>query len=1518
MLYSLCGQLESLGYRHQLLAQPQMNVSLNITTFTQPMRIAPRLSLKQAQRSQPQSEVAQLSRSHSMCFSERLICVRQWLFCLSLAILGLSHLSADAQCLSPNPYAVNSNTSVNLVQDSGCTLGSFNVGEGITLSSPSGSPIIQNDGTITTITNNGIISGAELIFNGTVGSNITTIINTATMSSTIAAIRNAGVISLINNSGTISSNDQTVRNTGSILELINTGAIVGTNAGIRNSGVITTLHNQQGSNGGSPLTYSGTLPTKYRVLISGPTTFGKLFAMGVTGSTEFGVSRFSTISTSILNTTFANVLVGITPANLGLGSATTISDVSNGYSYTLTQTNLLTNSWSLIITACRDCQISSGTSVGLSSFGANSVLSGGTLVLLSGDSSSTAFSVTSESTIQKPNSGSATLSGVFSGAGGLTFTGAGTTILTGANTYSGGTIVSSGTLQGNTTSLQGAIVNNSQVVFDQATDGTYAGAMSGSGSLTKQNAGTLILTGANNYSGGTSVSSGTLQGNTTSLQGAIVNNSQVVFDQATDGTYAGAMSGSGSLTKQNAGTLILTGANNYSGGTSVSSGTLQGNTTSLQGAIVNNSQVVFDQATDGTYAGAMSGSGSLTKQNAGTLILTGANNYSGGTSVSSGTLQGNTTSLQGAIVNNSQVVFDQATDGTYAGAMSGSGSLTKQNAGTLILTGANNYSGGTSVSSGTLQGNTTSLQGAIVNNSQVVFDQATDGTYAGAMSGSGSLTKQNAGTLILTGANNYSGGTSVSSGTLQGNTTSLQGAIVNNSQVVFDQATDGTYAGAMSGSGSLTKQNAGTLILTGANNYSGGTSVSSGTLQGNTTSLQGAIVNNSQVVFDQATDGTYAGAMSGSGSLTKQNAGTLILTGANNYSGGTSVSSGTLQGNTTSLQGSITSNGKVVFDQLSTGTFSGTIAGLGAVVLQNSGTVVLSGANTYSGGTTVFGGTLSLAGTAPTGRGDVVISSAGTLMGTGTIAGNVLVSGVLKPGNSPGYLSFAQNLTLNSGSTYQQDIAGATQASSATPVGASGYYSFVSAGRQLTITSGATLKPRLANLFSASETGYRSSIYVPALGDKFRIITAGGITGRFTTLTQPAELNSGTQLIAFYNVNSSNSVDLATVPNSYNTTLNSGTTNAKSVAGVLDQLFGVNKAGTASSMQDSLLYAVAGQNAANLPDFARSLAGEVHAASAATLPQITQRVQQYVLARLGDYPMAPSQLHPAVNQNTVNVTSAPVNDGRAWGEIAYQRTERASNHAGHGYNSNLNQIVTGVDAYSNVELGLKLGGGISLSNTTVAASGGNSAIQQGSVFVYGKMSVLQDYVLDGMASVGLSSTNLSRNDPTAYTGGFSNKGVKGNDAMVSVGLSRAFDYRDVRITPYARLSYQYVGQAAYDEGASAAALSVGRMNSNGLRAVIGVGSGSLNKDPIKTGYTYRANLGIGAESQGSLNPTLKTTLGGYSSSVTVPTAGAGFLQAGLYGTAKVAESAYAYAGISAEARTGQTLYGGSVGLRVVF
>jgi autotransporter-associated beta strand protein len=404
-------------------------------------------------------------------------------------------------------------------------------------------------------------------------------------------------------------------------------------------------------------------------------------------------------------------------------------------------------------------------------------------------------------------------------------------VLTGANTYGGGTVITGGTLMGSTKSLQGHFINHATLVFDQPTAGTFTGSISGSGQLIKQAAGLLILTGANNYTGGTTVAAGTLQGSTRSLQGHFLNNATVVFDQGQTGTYSGNMSGAGMLIKQAGGVLTMTGTNSYTGGTFVLSGTLVGTTRSLQGGILNNSAVVFDQADAGTYSGSMTGSGSLTKEGSGTVTLAGVNSYTGGTTVSGGTLVGDTASLQGDIVNNAAVVFDQGSGGLFAGRMSGSGSLTKAGAGLLVLTGANSYRGGTTIAAGALMGNTASLQGNMLNDATLIFDQAGAGVFGGNISGSGMLVKQGGGNLTLTGNSSYSGGTVVSAGTLIGNTRSLQGTILNDAALVFDQAESGTYAGSLFGNGSLAKRGAGALNLTGNSlQFTGNTTVSGGQL----------------------------------------------------------------------------------------------------------------------------------------------------------------------------------------------------------------------------------------------------------------------------------------------------------------------------------------------------------------------------------------------------------------------------------------------------------------------------------------------------------------------------------------------------------------------------------------------------------------------------------------------------------------------------------------------------------------
>lgn len=147
-------------------------------------------------------------------------------------------------------------------------------------------------------------------------------------------------------------------------------------------------------------------------------------------------------------------------------------------------------------------------------------------------------------------SGSLTISTLSSST---SFSGGVVTAGTGATTTGFGTPGSDGTAAG--TDLY---INTATVTINVATslNQTYNGTIAGSGGITKLGGGTLLLEGANSYSGTTLVSAGTLQGNTTSISGAITNNATVVFNQTVDGTYAAIITGSGALTKLGGATLI--------------------------------------------------------------------------------------------------------------------------------------------------------------------------------------------------------------------------------------------------------------------------------------------------------------------------------------------------------------------------------------------------------------------------------------------------------------------------------------------------------------------------------------------------------------------------------------------------------------------------------------------------------------------------------------------------------------------------------------------------------------------------------------------------------------------------------------------------------------------------------------------------------------------------------------------------------------------------------------------------
>jgi autotransporter-associated beta strand protein len=653
------------------------------------------------------------------------------------------------------------------------------------------------------------------------------------------------------------------------------------------------------------------------------------------------------------------------------------------------------------------------------------------------------------------------------------------------------------------------------------------------GGIFVQEGGTLNLAGSftvsgNNVAGGSGAQNGQGYGAGIFMQGSGTlfftpgvtaggSDVQTISDAIADQTGISGSGGSWSLVKNGAGTTILTGANAYSGGVVVNAGTLQGTTAGLLGNITNNAAVVFDQTGDGTYAGNMSGTGSLAKTGAGRVALTGINTYSGGTTVSGGTLgllKNDSLSAAGGITLNggflgntegtaNNAVFDRPVtiSGSggfdilgyrdsgminWSGVIGGNGTLQKTGSGYVLLSGNNTYTGGTSVTAGMLQftndasfgsagtaitlsnsgavGSTFNTPAAFAMTRNIVLAGGGGGinvalhplTWSGNISGTGTFYKTGPGELELTGSNSYSGGTVLQQGTLRvasddnlgatGAPVTLDNGSLRASET-FASTRDisvrrgGTFQvdagkmltlnGVVSGAGNVTKVGEGTLNLTGANTYTFNLFHNGGVVQGNSQNLRGNIIFDSNagntfarsVTFDQAFDGTFAGDITSLGSVTKTGAGKLILTGNNTYSAGTTISGGTLQGTSSSLRGNILDNAALIFDQNNNGTYGDVISGTGTLAKNGSGKLSITGTQSYTGQTNVNAGNLNVNGSIQSSS-LTNVNSGGTLSGNGQFGTVNNNGGTVSPGNSIGTMHVNGNLMMGAGSNYYLELNG--------------------------------------------------------------------------------------------------------------------------------------------------------------------------------------------------------------------------------------------------------------------------------------------------------------------------------------------------------------------------------------------------------------------------------------------------------------------------------------------------------------
>jgi len=521
---------------------------------------------------------------------------------------------------------------------------------------------------------------------------------------------------------------------------------------------------------------------------------------------------------------------------------------------------------------------------------------------------------------------------------------------------------------------------------------------------------------------------------------------------AKTGTSTWTLTGAGTTAAPwsiNGGLINFSTSNNFgTGNITLNGGGLQwaaGNTTDISGrlnAIGAGGGTIDTNGNDVTFASALSG-GAITKQGAGTLVLSVANSQSGLT-VAAGTLQ-----ISGA-----------GTLGSAAGAVTVSG-------GTLDLGGTTQtQDGGLTLTGGTIKNGTLSSSGTF---------GVQSGTVSAVLAGAGALDKTGAGTVTLTGANTYTGITDIHGGTLAiGAGGSLAGLVrldtagasfdisagkqtikgllgvggtsvaLGASTLTIDTPNSGGFQGVLTGTGGIVVKGGGTLTLNGVSTYSGTTTIADGLVA---VGAGGSIASSGGLRLTTAAAGYEAFSTQSVQNLAGVAGSTLTVTG----------------GNTLTLD-----------DGRST-TFAGSLGGSGGLVKDGVGTLTLTGdSSAFTGSTTIDAGAVALGTSAEPDAslgGDVMVAG-GTLKGFGTIGGAL--------SNTGGVVAVGRLGTLTVGGDFTQGSAG-TLSIEISPTAAS----------RLSIGGAASLDGKLALIFDPGV--YHATSY--------KLLTANSVTGKFSSVT---------------------------------------------------------------------------------------------------------------------------------------------------------------------------------------------------------------------------------------------------------------------------------------------------------------------------------------------------------------------------------------------------------------------------------
>ncbi len=493
--------------------------------------------------------------------------------------------------------------------------------------------------------------------------------------------------------------------------------------------------------------------------------------------------------------------------------------------------------------------------------------------------------------------------------------------------------------------------------------------------LTKQGDGTLILSNTGNDYGDTEIDGGILAAKDAAALGTgdvtIAESATLALSQ---GTLDNNVTGEGQIVKSGSDELIVTGDNNYSGGTTISGGTLTADhADSLGSGDIDNSGVL--KVGEGELENILSGSGSLVKTGTGELTLSGDNTYSGGTTISGGTLTADhADSLGTGAVANSGVL--QVGEGELENTLSGSGSLVKTGTGELTLGGDNSYSGATTITDGTLiAANVNALgSGNIDNSGTLILDANGAFELANVTTHSGATTALAAGSTLDAGQFTQEDGSTLSidlgaatdDAVITADSVALGGTLnVTGIGSVTDSWTPEAYTYTLIGSDSAITTDFDDLTVAGMNRedvdfltIDGKVDEADNTHYDLTASLSWYADRDNATTDAHGTftlsdpDGSFnvaatltdvddtldPGSRWDGKSLTKEGAGTLILSGDNDYSGGTTINEGTLVAASTTALGTglVDNNATLVLDA------DGEVSAVGGITTHSGATTQLA------------------------------------------------------------------------------------------------------------------------------------------------------------------------------------------------------------------------------------------------------------------------------------------------------------------------------------------------------------------------------------------------------------------------------------------------------------------------------------------------------------------------------------------------------------------------------------------------